>query len=97
MIRHIVLWRVKEAGGFTAAENAVRMKDALERMEGKIPGMTRLFAGVDISRVEQSSDVALYAEFEDRGSLEAYSTHPVHEEFKAFIDGFRTERRVVDF
>ena len=97
MIRHIVLWRVREADGLSREQNAERMKAALLAMRERIPGIVSMEAGTDISGEDQSSDVALCMEFEDREALERYRDHPVHREFIKTIDGFRTERRVVDF
>lgn len=98
MVKHIVLWRLKpEAHGRTAAENARAIKDKLEALRGRIPGMLRLEVGLDFSREETSSQVALYSEFESRAALDAYQIHPDHEAVKPFILEARSERRLVDY
>lgn len=98
MVKHIVLWRLKEsAEGCSAAENALRIKQALEALNGRIPGLLRLEVGIDFSREEGSSDVALYSEFDSRAALEVYQNHPLHEEVKALVMAVRSERRVVDY
>jgi heme-degrading monooxygenase HmoA len=98
MIRHLVLWKLKDhAEGASAAENALKMKAMLEALNGKIPGMRRLEVGVDFSRTDTSADVALCSEFETREALEAYQHHPEHELAKAFIGAVRSERRLADY
>jgi hypothetical protein len=98
MIHHIVLWRLKEsAGGRGKAENAALIKRSLEDLNGKIPGMLRLEVGFDFSRTPDSSDIALYSEFETRVALDAYQSHPLHEAVKPLVIAARDERRLVDY
>jgi len=98
MIRHIVLWRLKDsAGGRGKAENAALIKRGLEDLIGKIPGLIRLEVGFDFSRTPDSSDIALYSEFETRAALDAYQTHPLHEAVKPLVMSARDERRLVDY
>ena len=98
MVRHIVLWRLKEsANGQGKAENAADIKRRLEDLNGKIPGMIKLEVGFDFSRTPDSSDIVLYSEFETRAALDAYQTHPLHEAVKPFIMAARDERRLVDY
>lgn len=93
MIKHIVLWRLHEP----RQENALRIKAALEGLNGRIPGLLRLEVGVDISRESESADVVLYSEFENRQALEAYQTHPAHAEVAPIVKAVRSERRVADY
>jgi hypothetical protein len=97
MVRHIVLWRLKEsANGKGKAENAADIKRRLEDLNGKIPGMIRLEVGFDFSRTSDSSDIVLYSEFESRAALDAYQVHPLHEAVKPVVTAAREERRLVD-
>jgi hypothetical protein len=98
MVRHIVLWRLKEsANGRSKAENAAEIKRLLEDLHGKIPGLLKLEVGYDFSRTAESSDIVLYSEFESRAALDAYQTHPLHEAVKPFVTAAREERRLVDY
>lgn len=98
MVKHIVVWRLKpEAHGRPAADNARAIKEKLEALRGRIPGMLRIEVGLDFSREETSSDVVLYSEFESRAALDAYQIHPEHEAVKGFILEARSERRLVDY
>jgi quinol monooxygenase YgiN len=98
MVRHIVLWRLKEsASGRSKAENAAEIKRLLEDLNGKIPGLLKLEVGYDFSRTAESSDIVLYSEFESRAALDAYQTHPLHEAVKPVVMAAREERRLVDY
>jgi quinol monooxygenase YgiN len=98
VIRHLVLWKLKpEAHGRSAAENARAIKEKLEALRGRVPGMLRLEVGIDFSRTDSSSDVALYSEFESREALDAYQAHPEHKAVMPFILEARSERRLVDY
>jgi hypothetical protein len=98
MIKHIVMWRLKErADGRDKRANALVIKERLESMRGKIPGMLSVEVGLDFSASGDSSDVVLYAKFESKKALEGYQAHPEHVAFKDFIKDVRFERRVVDY
>jgi quinol monooxygenase YgiN len=98
VVRHLVLWKLKpEAHGRSAAENARAIKEKLEGLRGRVPGMLRIEVGIDFSRTESSSDVALYSEFESRAALDAYQVHPEHKAVMPFILEARSERRLCDY
>ena len=98
MIVHIVFWRLHDsAGGRSKQENALEMKRRFEALRPLMPGLLRLDFGIDFAGTDQSSDVALYTEFESREALDAYQVHPAHKDVVAFIADARAERRVVDY
>ena len=98
VVKHIVFWRLKaEAHGQPAAENARVIKEKLEALRGRIPGMLKIEVGLDFSRTDASCDLALYSEFESRAALDAYQSHPEHKAVMPFILEARAERRLVDY
>ena len=98
MIKHIVFWRLFEfADGRSKRENAEIIRDKLENMRDKIPGMRFLEVGFDFGNSSQSSDIALYSEFETRDALDFYQNHSDHVELKDFLNKVRSERRVIDY
>ncbi len=98
MIKHIVMWRLHEhAEGNDKMNNAKLVKEKLEALRGRIPGMLKLEVGIDFSGTDTSADVVLYSEFESREALDSYQTHPEHEAVKPFMAAVRSERRVVDY
>jgi hypothetical protein len=98
MVVHIVFWRLHEsANGRSRQENALEMKRRFEALRPIMPGLLRLDFGIDFAGTDQSSDVALYTEFESRAALDAYQVHPAHKDVATFTADLRSERRVVDY
>jgi hypothetical protein len=97
MIRHVVVWKLKEAAeGATKAQNAARMKELLEACK-VIPGLRSLQVGVDAGIDATPWDIVLITDFESRAALDAYQDHPVHNVAKVFIGKVRELRSAVDF
>jgi len=98
MIKHIVVWRLKETAHCNTKEkNAVIIKEKLEALNGKIPGMIKLEVGINFSEEENVSDIVLYSEFNSREELKNYQVHPEHKAIMPFIMEARSERRMVDY
>jgi hypothetical protein len=98
MIKHIVLWKLKDfAEGTTKQQNALKVKAMLEDMRDKIPGMLKLEVGLNFEASDSACDISLYTEFESHKDLNAYQDHPVHLKVKNFLPLVRSERRVVDY
>jgi hypothetical protein len=74
MIVHIVLFKLNNP----TTENTEAVKNMLLSMNGKLPLLRQLEAGVDIIRAERSYDVALYTKFDNLADLQAYQIHPYH-------------------
>lgn len=74
MIRHIVMFRIKEE----YKQEIPQLVENFYGMKGRIEGMIDLEAGADILGSQRSYDLALITLFKDRASFEAYPDHPVH-------------------
>jgi hypothetical protein len=98
MIKHIVLWKLKEAAnGMTKDENAMAIKEKLENLKGKIEGLIEIEVGIDFLHSAESADIVLYSTFESKDALANYQQHPLHAAIMPFIAEARSERRVVDY
>jgi hypothetical protein len=95
MIKHVVVWKIKDPTQKAAHANAV--KRALESLRGHIPGMLAIEVGIDIGYDSQAEDVVLYAEFADRAALDVYQEHPLHLDAKAIVRVLTTGRRAIDW
>ena len=98
MVKHVVMWRLKdrtEEG--SKKENALRVKQMFEGLNGKIPGMIKLEVGIDYAMTDTSSCIVLYSEFVDQESLDRYRTNPEFRKAAAFIKLVGAERRMVDY
>jgi hypothetical protein len=98
MVKHIVIWRLRDRGEAAARNRgARRVKELLESMRGKIPGLSKIEVGINFLDDANASDVVLYSELESRAALDVYQNHPVHEAVKPVIRDLVVERRVVDY
>lgn len=98
MVKHIVMWKLNDsAHGATKRENALKIKQMLESLKDKIPGIIKIEVGIDFSKTDSSADIVLYSEFSNRDALNAYQEHPEHKAVIPFVTEARSERRVVDY
>lgn len=98
MIKHIVMWRLKEsAAGASREENAKKLKQSLEDLKDKIEDIKAIEVGINFNSSPAAFDVVLYSEFVDREGLDAYQNHPEHLKIVDFVGEIRTDRAVVDY
>lgn len=97
MVKHIVMWNVRGETSQQKNESALLVKTAFESLNGKIPGLTKLEVGLDVSAVDYACDVVLYTEFESQESLDAYASHPEHLRVKQIVGDIRIARHQVDY
>ena len=98
MIKHIVLWKLKEfSEGAGREQNAQRMKTELEALRGVIPQILRIEVGINVIPSDAAYDVALVAEFADEKELDLYQKHPAHLKAADFVGKVRESRVVVDY
>ena len=98
MIKHIVLWKVKDAvEGKTKQESALLLKEALEGLRGKIQEIQKLEVGLNFNPVDTACDLSLYTEFKTREDLDRYQKHPEHVKVAELVKKLAAERRVSDY
>lgn len=79
MIKHIVMWQVKEHEVHGSKEAVIeKMKGALEGLKGKIEGLIDIEVGRNFNTSEAAYDVVLYSTFTSKEALEGYQKHPLH-------------------
>jgi quinol monooxygenase YgiN len=93
MLTHVVMIRLKASERDQAAD----LCQSLVALNGKVPTLRELEAGVDVIGEERSYDVALIARFDDRAGLEAYQTHPDHRAVATAIRAIASSVVVVDY
>ena len=98
MVVHIVMWRLQESAlDQDKAANARLIRDKLEALRGRIPGLRRIEVGIDCSASPASADIVLVTEFDSRAALTAYQSHPEHKAVVDYVTRVVCERRVVDY
>ncbi len=91
MVKHIVMWKLKNKA------DAVEIKQRLESLIGKIPGLLKIEVGIDFLESEQSADVVLYSELTSREALEVYQNHTEHMAVVPLVKTAAVSRTVVDY
>ena len=78
MVKHIILWKLKEE--YTEEQKAEikkGIKEGLEGLKGKIPGL--IDVKVNINGLPSSTvDLMIDTSFESEEALKNYSVHPEH-------------------
>ncbi len=98
MVKHIVMWRLKEnALGATKQENAEKLRQLLTELKSKVPQIVDLEVGINFDESEAAYDVALYSTFKNREDLDIYQKDAEHAKIKAFVAQIRTERVMADY
>lgn len=97
MIKHIVMWQLKEeAHGNNKEKNARLIKEMLENLNGKIEGLLKAEVGIDFLG-NGNFDVVLYSELTSRETLDFYQKHPLHQAVLPFIREAVKDRKAVDY
>lgn len=98
MIKHIVMFKLKEANGRSEYENALEAK---ERFNAVIAGVPQLKAGEAVINSDKAPQdnytISLICDFDSIDDLNAYQVHPVHKEFGAFIAKIKEARACIDY
>ena len=98
VVKHIVFWTLKKkALGKSKAENARLIKEKLEALNGRIPGLLSLEVGFDFSKTGKSADIALNCTFANREDLGNYLVHPEHEAVVPYIMKTVKKFRMADY
>ncbi len=98
MIRHVVLWTIKDSiDGVNKPEAIVNMKHKLESLSGKIDGLISLQVGLNKNTNPDAYDICLITEHISWEALTIYQEHPLHKEVAAYVGNVRKNRAVTDY
>ena len=93
MIRHIVLFKLKD----NSPEKVQEAANVLLSMQGKIEGLVSMQTGADFLRSERSYDLALECTFDTEEHFRAYAGHPIHQPVKAYMHTVRLSSVSLDY
>lgn len=100
MIKHIVMFKLKDTDGRTAMENAVLAKEMADKLPEAVPSISAMEVRINSSDAPESNfELALICDFKDIAALDEYQNHPEHKKFGAFISQIRAEggRACIDY
>lgn len=90
MIRHVVMWKLIDAG------DASHFKALLNSCAGLVPGMLEFEVNTREAGLAANVDVMLNSLFSDAAALDAYQTHPHHQAVSAQLGPLRETRSALD-
>lgn len=98
MVKHIILWTLKDSLSETEKETVKQeIKGGLEGLKGKIPGLLDIHVQTECL-ASSNADLMLDSSFESEEALKGYAIHPEH---VAVADGkvrpFTAVRSCLDF
>lgn len=97
MVKHVILWKLKELPEAEVAAVKAGIKEHLEALAGKIPGLLEIKVytdGLDTSNV----DVMLDSSFESEAALKGYAVHPDHVAVAdTYVRPYTATRACLDF
>lgn len=100
MVKHIVMFKLKDTEGKTAYENALAAKELADKLPTLVPSIKKMETVINSKSAPQSNfEIALICDFEDMAALDEYQNHPEHKKFGAFIASIRAEggRACIDY
>lgn len=96
MIKHIVMWRLKDDIS-NKKDVALEIKKQIEDLKGKIDGIIDIEIGINFEMSDQSYDIVLYSKFDSKESLDFYQNHEEHVKVAKFIKSVVKARVVADY
>ena len=98
MVKHIILWTLKEMDDSEKESVKAGIKEGLENLKGKIPGLVDIKVITSGRLSSSNADLMLDSTFESEDDLKNYAKHPEH---VAVADGkvrtFTISRACLDF
>jgi len=99
MIRHIVMWKLKdEAEGASKEKNAQKLKLILEGLRTNIDEIKAVEVGIQTNPDEDEAlDVVLICDFETELDFQMYTRNAHHQKAVSFIESVAEKRYFVDY
>ena len=77
MVKHVIIWKIKDEYRDKADQIRIDAKRELEGLNGKIPGMQSLVIRIN-GLPSSTGDLMLDGTYESAEALKGYSSHPAH-------------------
>ena len=78
MVKHIILWTLKDMGDDEKKAVKAGIKAGLEGLKGKIPGLVDIQVNADGRLASSNADLMLDSTFESAEALAGYAKNPAH-------------------
>lgn len=98
MIKHIVMFKLKEADGRSEYENALEAKKRFDNVIANVKELKKGEVVINSKDAPESNyTISLLCDFDTIADLNAYQIHPAHLEFGKFISTVRIDRACIDY
>ena len=78
MVKHIILWTLKEMSDSEKESVKAGIKEGLEGLKGKVPGLVDIKVITGGRLASSTADLMLDSTFENAEALKGYSKYPEH-------------------
>jgi len=98
MVKHVILWRLKEElSDQDRAKIKADMKAELEGLKGKVPGLIDIVIQTE-PLASANAEVMLDSTLEDEAALKGYAVHPEHVRVaNTFVRPYTQVRMCMDY
>lgn len=97
MVKHIIIWKLKDMPDTEKAEHKRLIKEGLESLMGKIDGLTEIKVITDLLPTS-TGDLMLDSTFTSAEALKGYAVHAEHVKVAdERVRPFTADRKCVDF
>ena len=97
MVKHIIIWTLKEMPENEKNERKRLIKEGLERLKGKIDGLVEIKV-ITSPLPSSNGDLMLDSTFTDYDALKSYSAHPEHVKVAdERVRPFTADRKCIDY
>ncbi len=97
MIKHVIIWKLKDMPESEKAERKRLIKEGLESLNGKIEGLAEIKVITELLPTS-TGDLMLDSTFTSAEALKGYSVHPEHVKVAdERVRPFAADRKCVDF
>ncbi|MGN0678830.1 MAG: Dabb family protein [Oscillospiraceae bacterium] len=97
MVKHIIIWKLKDMPDTEKAEHKRLIKEGLESLMGKIDGLTEIKVITELLPTS-TGDLMLDSTFTSAEALKGYAVHPEHVKVAdERVRPFTADRKCVDF
>lgn len=98
MIKHIVMFKLKDTENKTVYENALEAKERFNDVIANVKELKKGEIVINSKDADQSNyTISLLCDFETIDDLNAYQVHPAHIAFGKFIGTVKTDRACIDY
>ena len=98
MVKHVLMWRIKEAAeGRSKEENVAICTNAVNGLRDRIDLIRGLEVGRNFAQVASAYDLVITVEFDSREDFAKYLDHPAHKHVGEVVSPLRSDSAVVDY